>query len=127
MPIAVVLDTNFLLLPFQRKLDLEGEVERLLETPHFYVVLGQCLDELREMGSKQRKFSPASRAALALIANKKFVVERGFPGPPDDAILKYCIAKNAIMCTADAALRAKAKKARVKTIYLRGKSHLALA
>ncbi|MFH1247188.1 MAG: hypothetical protein V1644_02295 [Candidatus Micrarchaeota archaeon] len=127
MAIKVILDTNFLLLPFQHKLDFEMEVEQLLEEPHDFVVLGQCVDELKEMSARHRRFSPASRAALAFIAKRGFVIERGFFGSPDNALLEYCKAKNAILCTLDVALRRRAKNFGVRVIFLRDKGHLALA
>ncbi len=127
MPVAVVLDTNFLLLPFQRTIDIEMGIEGLLEAPHFFVTLSQCVDELKEMASKQRKFSPAARAALSLISKHGFVVEKGFPGVPDNSLLDYCKAKNAVLCTLDAGLRRKAKSAGIRVIFLRDKGHLALA
>ncbi len=127
MSLAVVLDTNFLLLPFQRQIDVEAGIEVLLEEPHFFVVLGQCLDELKEMGSKQRRFSPAARAAVSFISKAGFIVEKGFPGLPDNALLSYCKAKGAVLCTLDAALRRKAKGLGIRVIFLRDKGHLAQA
>ncbi len=126
MPISVVLDTNFLLLLFEKKIDLEVEIERLLGEPHFFVVLKQCIDELQEMAKHSRKFSLASKGVIALIEKKKFKTETHFQGAPDDAMLEYCVAENAVLCTLDADLRRKAKKLRVKTIFLRGNSHLAM-
>ncbi len=116
MPVQVVLDTN-----------MQGEVERLLEEPHQFVVLEQCLDELKEMAEKNRKFSPASRAALLMIEKSNFRVERNFKGKPDNAMVEFCVANNGILVTIDAALRKKAKSRGVKTIFLRGESRLALA
>lgn len=127
MPLAVVLDTNFLLLPFQAKVDFEREVERLIEEPHFFVVLQQVVDELREMASKQRKFSPAARAALLLVEKRGFTVNREFKGKPDAAMVAYCAAKNAVLATLDAGLRRKAKAAGARVIFLRDKGHLAIA
>src|SRR3990167_2653803 len=97
MPIPVVLDTNSLLLPFQRKLDLPSEIERLIEAPHFFVVLQQCVDELNEMAQHKRKFSPAARAALTWISKRGFVIEKGFKGRPDDAMLEFCLANGAML------------------------------
>ncbi len=134
----VVLDTNFLLLPFQKKIDLDAEVERVLEQPHFYAVLKQCLDELRGIASTKKKESRPARAALSLIKRRggsggsggrgggSFHVEKGFPGPADSALLACCTAKNAVLCTLDADLRRAAGKMGIRVIYLRGKSHLAI-
>ncbi|MDP3742056.1 MAG: hypothetical protein Q8R15_01950 [Candidatus Micrarchaeota archaeon] len=127
MPLAVVLDTNFLLLPFQRQIDLETGIETLLEEPHFFVVLQQVMDELTEIASKQRRFSPAARAAISFVSKKGFVIEKGFPGVPDNALVQYCKAKEAVLCTLDTELRRKAKNLGVRVIFLRDKGHLAQA
>ncbi len=123
---AVVLDTNFLLLPFQRSIDLDSEIERVLEQPYFYVVLKQCIDELRGMASRKRKESRASRAALSFIQRRGISIEKGFSGPADSALVDYCAAKKAVLCTLDTDLRRAAKKLGVKVICLRGKSHLGI-
>ena len=126
MAIPVVLDTNFMLLPFQRKLDIEGEVERLVEAPHFFVVLQQAVDELTEMARQKRSFSPAARAALIFI-QRKVTVEKGTLGKPDAAMLEYCKANGGILATFDAALRRKARGLDVRVVFLRDKGHLALS
>lgn len=126
MAIAVVLDTNVLLLPFQRRIDVETEVERLIEEPHYFVVLQQVIDELVEMAQQRRQFSSAARAALLLVSKSGFVVERGFPGKPDGAMLEFCKAKNGVLATLDAALRRKARQSGLRVVFLRGKAHLAL-
>ncbi|MFH0713825.1 MAG: hypothetical protein V1722_04290 [Candidatus Micrarchaeota archaeon] len=124
--IPVVIDTNVLLLQFQKRVNLEEEIERLIEAPHFFVVLEQCVDELKAMASKQRKFSLAARAALALI-RVKYKVDKSTAGKPDDAMLNYCVANGGILCTLDVALRKKARDKGVKAVFLRGESHLSLA
>ncbi len=127
MAIPVVLDTSFLLLCMQCKVFFEPEVERLLEAPHFYVVLLQCIDELTKMASLHRAFSPDSRTALSLISKRRFTVERGFQGSPDSAMLAYCVERNGILCTLDRKLAKRARSQRIRVISLRGKSHLELS
>ncbi len=127
MSIPIVLDTSFLLAIIQRKLPLFDEVERLIEEPHFFVVMLQCVDELKEMASKQKKISPISRAALVLVAKKGAIIEKRFTGKPDDAMLAFCQVEKGILCTLDGALKNRAKRSGVKCIFPRGKASLALA
>ncbi len=122
--VPIVLDANFLLLPFQRRVDIEKEVEQLIEEPHFFVVLQQVVDELSEMYRAKRKFSLASRGALSLV--DKFKVEKNFPGKPDAAMLRYCLERGAVLATLDVGLRREARKKGARVILLRGGGHLAI-
>ncbi|MFX1475356.1 MAG: hypothetical protein ACFFCO_07770, partial [Promethearchaeota archaeon] len=45
-PTVVLLDTNFLLLPFQRRIDIFEEIKRLLNSHVEFVVLPEILGEL---------------------------------------------------------------------------------
>jgi len=129
--IPVVFDTNFLLLPFQRRVDVFGEVERLLEEPHYLVVVKQTLDELKGLSARHKKDSPAARAALALIETKSFEIEGGFEGNADAAIVKMCAAvgsegARAVVCTNDRRLRDRLKKLGGRVCVSRDKGHLGL-
>lgn len=125
--IPIVLDTNFLLLPFQYKVNVFGEVERLLEQPHYFVIVKQTLDELKELAKRQRKDSPAARAALALTEKKKFTVEKSFGGDADAAIIAFCSSvNNIVVCTNDKKLQEKIRKAGCKVISSRDKGYLDL-
>jgi uncharacterized protein len=63
----IVLDTNFLLLPVQRKLDIFEELHQSIMEPYDLYVLDATLDELRKIRGKDR---PAARVALELIQAK---------------------------------------------------------
>ncbi|OIO27439.1 hypothetical protein AUJ16_03590 [Candidatus Micrarchaeota archaeon CG1_02_60_51] len=113
-----MLDTNFLLLPFERRIDVFEGVERLLEEPVQFVVLKECLDEARA--------SRLFKSVEAMVAKKARVVSAG-KGKPDDLILSWAKENGAVVCTADARLRIRLKKLGVPVILLKGESRLDFA
>lgn len=115
----LLLDTNFLLLPFERRLDVFGALERLLQEPVKFFVLKECLDEARQ----SRFFSSAESL---LKANRVAVVSAG-NGKPDDLVARWAAAEKAVVCTNDAALRRRLKKLGIQVISLRGESRLDFA
>ena len=125
--IPVVLDTNFLLLPFQHRVDIFREIERLLEEPHYFVIVKQTLDELKELAKRQRTDSPAARAALALAEKKEFLVEGSLKGDADKAIVQFCSTHSgAVVCTKDKKLQDKVRAVGARVISSRDKGYLGI-
>ena len=120
----VVLDSNFVLVPVQFKVDVFEEIPRLVDEKIEYVVLSPCLDEIRAFRSKERR---AAGAVMALLSKKGFETVKA-SGKPDDAIVEYAskLGGGAVVCTNDGELRARLKGKKVKTIFLRKKSHLSM-
>lgn len=111
-----MLDTNFLTLPFQFRIDVFAELERLLGGAE-YATISACANELRSLAKKER---PA-RLALALL--ERLRVEAS--GDDADAELLRIAAQNhAVLCTNDAELRAEAKQLGIRTVIMKGKTHL---
>lgn len=91
----VLLDTNFLVLPFTKKVDIYQLLLEYLDEPYKLIVLKPCLEELK-------KINPA---AVALAVEKtKIVPAEGFA---DNAILKYSEGRKVLVCTQDYRLRQK--------------------
>ena len=104
----IVIDANFILLPFQFKIDYLYEIDASLEGKTIFIVYKQILDEL-EANYKQ---------------NIKLKDET-----TDNFLLKSCMelksrSKRVFLATNDAELRRKAKKMEVSTIFLRQKKYL---
>jgi uncharacterized protein len=121
----VLLDTNFLLIPFQNRIDIFEEIERLIEGKVKFVILSQTLQELRSM--KGRELLNA-RAMLDFIGKQsgKFEIIN-LQGKADDLIMKVAVeepGEGFYVATMDKFLRDKLKKAGIKTIFVRGKGHL---
>ncbi len=114
MLMNVVLDTNFLLLPFEKKLDVYEKIPLLLEDSVVFYTPRQCFDEL--IAKKlEKKF-----AAALDLARKKIRVVLVLSQKPDDAVIEACREYNAVGATNDKQLRQKLKSAGIKTIFLRG-------
>lgn len=114
----VLLDTNALLMPFQMKLDVEGEIER---------VMGRCrvavpqvsVAELRAMGSSLRD------GAAALKFAERFEVLPTV-GLGDDAIVDLAIRTDAIVVTGDRGLIKRLRDAGLRVLRPRQKKRLEL-
>jgi rRNA-processing protein FCF1 len=124
-PRPVILDTNFLLIPFQFKINIFGELDYLIEESHYYVISSRTLNELERLGASVGKDGMAARLALKMIGAGKPRIEivKNDLGV-DDWIVDYSKEGRAIVCTNDAALRKRLKRFNVKMIVLKAKSRL---
>ncbi|MFH1520246.1 MAG: PIN domain-containing protein [Candidatus Micrarchaeota archaeon] len=122
-PRIVVLDTNFLLIPFQFKIDIFKELEYLMEFSHNYVISSRTIYELEKLGKTIGKNGMAARLALKLLSanNKKIeVIENNTY--VDDWIVDFAKENNAIVCTNDSKLRRRLRNASIKVIAMKSKS-----
>jgi len=121
IPRKVLLDTNFLLVPYQFKLDIFTKIEEMLETPHSFVVPTGVVEELEKLSKGKGKEGAAARFGLKLLKLKKHEsIESS--GNVDNWIRDYAKGKGIIVATNDRALRVKLKKNRVKVISLLSRS-----
>ncbi len=122
----IVLDTNFLLVPFQIRVDVFREAERLVEERTEFIVLSPCAEELKSTAAGGGRDARAAKAALSAL-NKLPLKTVKATGPADDAIKNYAAKENAVVCTNDKKLRKELKEKGIKVIALRSGSHLAFA
>jgi rRNA-processing protein FCF1 len=135
----IVIDANFILLPFQFKIDYLYEIDASLEGRTIFIVYKQILDELeakRIREPKARKFHMNFKAGLFYLEknNEKYNIDykqniKLKDETTDNFLLKSCmelksISKRVFLATNDAELRRKAKKMEVSTIFLRQKKYL---
>lgn len=115
--LRIILDTNFVTIPFQFKVDIYSEIERIIDEPHTLEFPKICLAELQKL--KQGK------AALELMQKKGVsFVEVPFKKNVDDSIVDYANEKKAVIATQDALLKKKALKNSLLVITLRKKQYL---
>jgi len=110
----VVLDTNALLMPFEFRINLDLELQRLLGACLIHVP-GCVIGELRRSRNKH------AQVALSL-ARKYPVAETETQG--DAGVIEVARRLQAFVVTNDALLRSKLRKLGIKTIYLRSGNHL---
>jgi rRNA-processing protein FCF1 len=114
----VILDANALLMPFQFRINLDIELERLLGECEV-LVPSSVLGELEKLAKENRQ----AKAALALA--KKYRVSEVEEGG-DASIVSLANELNAIVVTNDKDLIMKLKESRIPVIYLRSRTHLVL-
>ena len=115
----VLVDVNGLMMPFQFKVNIDLELEKLVGRCEI-VVPRQVLGELRNLS----KAHPEARMALALV--KKYRVVDVDSMTPDEGIVELARREQAFVLTNDRGLIARLKKERIKVIRLRSRSHLVL-
>jgi rRNA-processing protein FCF1 len=125
MPVKVILDSNFLMIPFQFNLDVFQEIEFLLQKKVDFIVPSAVKSELT--GISSRGGEGAAEASLALqLASRCRVVEVTLdPGETvDDAIVKASQKLRAVVATTDIALKKRLRDINIPVVYLRDKSKL---
>jgi rRNA-processing protein FCF1 len=125
LPLKVILDSNFLMIPFQFNLDIFQEIEFLLQKKVDFVVPSAVKAELTDIST--RGGEGASEASLALqLASRCRVVEVALEsnGTVDDAIFKAAQKLGAVVATTDIVLKKRLRDINVPVVYLREKSKL---
>lgn len=122
-PRMVILDTNFLLVPFQFKINILKELDYLIEGPHFFVVSSVTIDELKKLGAKRGKDAVSARLALKIIENNPIEVIKN-DRKVDDWIVDYANEHRAIVCTNDAPLRKRLRPLGIKVATVKSRSKL---
>ena len=121
----IILDTNFLLIPSQFRVDIFSEISRLIPNPEIFI-LDKTIDELNEIiKSKQKPIDrQAAKLALQLIKAKHIKIIKTEQGNVDKLLAAK---KDYIIATQDKNLKKKLKKRKIKTIILKQKKYLAIA
>jgi rRNA-processing protein FCF1 len=117
----VVLDTNFLLVPYQFGIDVFVEIERVLQVPHEFIIPSGVIGEVERLGKGKGKEGAAARFAAKLLGKNKCTVVPS-EGNVDNWIFEYALKEEAVVATNDRLLRNRLKKRRVKVISLRSRS-----
>ena len=122
----VIIDTNFLLIPGQFKVDIFSEIKRILDVPFELCVVQESIDELNKLvlaGKVSDRM--AAKLGLVLVRQKHLKTLRSFilKKNADDAIVSKSD-ENTFIATQDKALRARLREKGAKIIALRQKKYL---
>ncbi|MHA2003013.1 MAG: type II toxin-antitoxin system VapC family toxin [Candidatus Thorarchaeota archaeon] len=127
--ILVVVDTNFLTVPFQFNVDVLSESRMVLEQRVEFVILRSVLNEINKLaetarGSNKRAF----RIALELAENCKIVDVQDpiSEMAVDDQLIEHTAQVGGVLATNDKELRARARDRGIPVLLLRGKKRLVL-
>ena len=118
--LRVILDTNFLVLPLEERIDVLDQIRDLLGARPIPILL---LESLEEALNKCVSSSPSERrlfkSALNLLDN--IVIESSgiSQGKVDERILQFSIRRKAIVATNDKELRKRLRSLGVTVLYFR--------
>ena len=123
----IILDTNFLLIPYQFKVDIFSEIERIADFKYELCVIDKTIDELKKIIEKQKgKDRKAAILGLIMLEQKGAKLIKTKEKKDVDTLILNTAKKGYIVATQDAELKRKLKKAGISHIVLKGKSHLEL-
>jgi len=126
MPVKVILDSNFLMIPSQFRIDIFSELRRTLNRRVQIIVLSPVRDELRRISLRGNpKTIKQAERALKIIDDVEVVDIKHNPGESvDDLIIRVAKEWNCPVATNDGELRKRLKDIGVSVIYLRQGVHL---
>ncbi len=124
----ILLDTNFLLIPWQFKVDIFTQIDDIAHFKYGLFILDKALDELKKIVEEQKgKDKDAAKVALKLIAIKNIgIIKTEEGGETDEIILKTASKDDFIVATQDKDLKRRLINQGVSVIILRQKKTLAI-
>ncbi|MBI5389568.1 hypothetical protein HZB01_04275 [Candidatus Woesearchaeota archaeon] len=124
-PLTIILDTNFLLIPVQFRVDIFAEIERIFDIPYQLCILEKTITELEGiMATQKGKDKEAAKLALQLIKAKHLNILPSVSPKSVDANLLELGKTGACIATQDIGLLRLLKKSQVQSVRLRQQSHL---
>jgi hypothetical protein len=119
-----LLDTNFLMIPGEFKVDVISELVSLGYIEFF--TLDLVVRELEKFSTRGWKVARHARIALELVRNCSITVleTKGDVMRVDDEILRLARTKNFVICTQDKELMKKVEATGMRFITLRQKKYL---
>src|SRR3990167_836957 len=103
----ILLDTNFLLIPHQFRVDIFTQIDRIMHFQYKIFVLDKSVEELKKVIDGQKgKNRDAAKVALKLIAIKNIaIVKMQGDKKTDDAIIGLSSKNSYIVATQDKDLK----------------------
>ena len=131
MPKLILLDTNFLMIPAQFRVDIFSEIRRICDFSYELAVVQATVDELNRIAAGKGREKAAALLALRLIKAKniRIISSKTASFKNADKVLLDVAAKkrdSIVVATQDMALKAGLKKLGTSVIVLRQKKYLSL-
>lgn len=127
MPLKVLFDSNFLMVPAQFHIDIFQETELILNARAEYLVLPETLQELQRLVARGGERGRGARHALKLAARCHVLGRSQQPGrTTDDVLLRTAQAEGLVVATNDSVLRRRLRRAGIPVIYVRKRAYLAI-
>ena len=122
----IVLDTNFLMIPLQFKVDIFSEFDRICNFNYGLCIYQGSITELKNIIQNQAgKGKKAAQFALKLIKLKNIKILKSGKKYVDSLILEN-LDENTIVATQDVILKRKLLEKNVSIVVLRQKKYLML-
>lgn len=123
----ILLDTNFLLIPLQFKVDIFSEFERICNFNYKIYILDKTLEELNKIIETQKgKNKDAGKFALKLVKLKKLNIIKTTKNIHTDTLIVETAKNEYIVATQDKLLKKRLKSEKIPIITLRQKKYLIL-
>lgn len=122
----IILDTNFLMIPLQFRVDIFSEIDRICHFNYKLCIFERSVHELINIVQKQKgKSKNAAQFALKLIKLKNIGILKVEGQSVDEIILKKAN-KDVVVATQDKRLKKKLLEKGVSLIVLRQRKYLLL-
>ncbi len=123
----VIIDTNFLIVPYKFKVDIFSEFERICDFNYKLYIFEQSINELKViMENQSGKNKKAAQFALKLIKLKNIKIIKSGGNKEVDSLILQGVNKNTIIATQDTKLKKELLKKGSAVIILRQKKYLQL-
>ncbi len=124
--IKVILDTNFLMIPYQFGLDIFSEIKRICDFKYELCIVDKTMDELDKITQEQKgKNVMAAKMAVGFIAGMNIkILKTKTEGSADDAIVELAEKGKTVIATQDGELRDRIRQKGAVLIGMRQKKHL---
>ena len=122
----IILDTNFLMIPWQFRVDIFSELGRICDFNYKIFIYGQSINELRNImnnPTSSGKNKKAAQLALKLIKLKDIQIIKSEEKDVDSLILEN-LDNEIIVATQDILLKKELLQKGASVIILRQKKHL---
>jgi len=128
LPVTVLLDTNFLLVPIRFGVDVFAEAERVLNQLVDFAVTSNVLGEVERLRSEaQPGFRSELDFALKVASRCRVIDAESEEGETvDNSIVRLAASQGYVVATTDAELRRRLREVGVKVLILRQKRYLQL-
>ncbi len=123
----IIVDTNFLLMPYEYRIDLVSELRRIVHSPITLVISRGALNEIATLSGRHGRRAAAARFVESNMEKFKSAFEFEIvpdTGAVDKWILKHAQENLLTVATNDIPLRKKLLAKGVPVIAMKGKSKL---
>jgi len=124
----LIIDTNFLLIPANFKIDIITEINRISDFNYKLCIIDKTIDELKKIKETAKaKDKLAASIALQLINKEIFTTIKTHQDKlVDDLILAIAKKEKITVATQDKSLKKALKALKARIITMRSKKHLVL-